>query len=469
MSRSLLQIVRPYDTEREGTRENGRDAPTVFASSQNVMDASMNPPPPYMELSPGTIPRRPIIPSPSSSSGPNSLNALSCYDSRQQHQLAQAPRDIPIVIPQTARSSEGSFHSPFVRSYPPSLQTTSQISQTDFLAFLDNLNSVWVANPALESVGLAGEIMGNLYWLPIVSWVGMGVEIAAGLSSAAASLARSRKFLKLANEKFWKPKGWFVKICGTKEMLGRVGYASGGEAGAAQLKLPPRVVEELECGGQEEHHAGPSRHQVPQEDARTRRMRALEGYVAPLEFNVPALVPPTNLLAKMGTMQAQRMASKQQKKEVQKREKAIEKRTKEQREAENSSRKAAERLDELDTLLEKERTKLQTKLARRGEDLSERDRERILREFEKEEERLEKELEKETKKFAREREKRVEKEEKKSGKPKKDKEEEATQKMRWIVTTRWEGGKDEEGEDGLVVGDDDENEGTEKARGMDRS
>ncbi|GIZ39476.1 hypothetical protein CKM354_000285800 [Cercospora kikuchii] len=469
MSRSLLQIVRPYDTEREPTEENGRDATTVFVSSQNVMDASMNPPPPYMELSPGTIQRRPIIPSPSTSSGPSSLNALSPYGSRQQHHLAQAPRDIPIVIPQTARSSEGSFHSPFVRSYPTSLQTTSKISQTDFLAFLDNLNSVWVANPALESVGLAGEIMGNLYWLPIVSWVGMGVEIAAGLSSAATSLARSRKFLELANENFWKPKGWFVKICGTKEMLGRVGYASGGVAGAAQLKLPPRVVEELEIAGQEEHLADPSCHQVPQEDACTRRMRALEGYVAPLDFNVPALIPPSNLLAKMGTMQAQRMASKQQKKEVQKREKAIEKRTKEHREAEKSSRKAAEKLDELESHLESQRTKFQTKLARRGDNVSEKDRERIMREFEKEEERLEKELDKETRKFERERGKRVEKEQKKIGKPKKDKEEEATQKMRWIVITKWEEGKDEEGEDGLVVGDDDENEGREKAKGIYRS
>ena len=312
--------------------------------------------------------------------------------------------------------------------------------------------------------------MGNLYWLPIVSWVGMGVEIAAGLSSAAASLARSKKFLKLANEKFWKPKGWFVKICGTKEMLGRVGYASGGEGGAAQLKLPPRVVEELESGGQKEHLAGPSRHQVPQEDARTRRMRALEGYVTPLDFNVPALVPPSNLLAKMGTMQAQRMASKQQKKEVQKREKAIEKRTKEHREAEKSSRKAAERLDELESLLERERTKFQTRLARRGEDVSEKDRERILREFEKEEERLEKELERETKKFEREKEKREEKDGRRSAKPKKDKEEEATQKMRWIVITRLEGGKDEDqDEDGLIVEDDDENKGREKAKGMDRS
>lgn len=299
--------------------------------------------------------------------------------------------------------------------------------------------------------------MGNLYWLPIISWVGMGVEIAAGLSSAATSLARSRKFLKLANENFWKPKGWFVKICGTKEMLGRVGYASGGEAGAAQLKLRPRVVEELEIAGQEEHPADPSRHQVPQEDARTRRMRALEGYVTPLDFNVPALVPPSNLLAKMGTMQAQRMASKQQKKEVQKREKAIEKQTKEQREAEKTSRKNAEKLDELESLLEKERTKFQTKLARRGEDVSEKDRERILREFEKEEERLEKELEKETTRFEKDREKRVEKEEKKARKPKKDREEEATQKMRWIVITRWEGGKEEEeGEDEMVVGDDDD-------------
>ncbi|KAF2212435.1 hypothetical protein CERZMDRAFT_97705 [Cercospora zeae-maydis SCOH1-5] len=467
MSFSLLQIVRPYETEQEMTRQEQdaaastsqrdtqtcarrvREAATEAVSFPNMMDASASPPPPYTQTIPGSIQQ-----SSSTNAGSNSPNTLFVHNHHQQPP-PQAPNDLPIVIPQIARSSEGSFHSPFIRSYPPSLHP--QISQTDFLAFLDTLNSVWVADPTLQSVGLAGEIMGNLFWLPIVPFVGMGVEIAAGLSSVAASLARSRKFLKVANEKLWKPRGWFVKVCGTKEMLGRVGYASGGEGGAAKLKLPPRVVEdELERAEEGDDSRSGHQHQVPREEnARTRRMRALEGYVAPLEFNVPALVSPDNFLAKMGTAQAQRMASKQQKKEAQKRGKAIEKQHQQHREAEKSSQNAAVKLAELEALLEKERDRFHAKVKRRGEGVSEKDRERIFREFEKEEERLEKDLEKERKRAGKEREKRAENEEEHAAKPKKDKEEEATQKMRWIVITRWDEGRNkDEGEAELVVGDD---------------
>jgi hypothetical protein len=54
-------------------------------------------------------------------------------------------------------------------------------------------------------------------------------------------------------------------------------------------------------------------------DPYVRMMRVLEGYVAPLDFDIPAVVSPGNLLDKMGAWQAQRAAMRDDKKEAKRR------------------------------------------------------------------------------------------------------------------------------------------------------
>ena len=342
---------------------------------------------------------------------------------------------LPVVLPQTTKAFRGAFYSPFVRAWAPQLAEHG-ISQADFLTFIDGLNECWVANPALEGVGLAGLVMQQFHGTPIIQLVGTGVQVAAGFGSAATSIARSKMYFKAINADLFHPVGLQAKICSTKDMMVEIGHSE------QELKLLPLDTnDQLDSEAVTAEAASNSDASISPEDSRMRRMRALQGYVAPLDFNVPAVVEPDNMLKRMGNAQAQRMAKKQQEKEVKEREKAVKEHKKKTKEGGKDINKAREKVEEVEEKLQKEKDKMDRKLSKKAGDAKEQ--EKIRKDFEKEERKLEKDLAKEQSKYEKEVAKQGKEGEKREKKPQ-DKEEKATQKIRWVVITQWDGDEDED-------------------------
>lgn len=349
---------------------------------------------------------------------------------------------LPIVLPQTSKSFRGAFYSPFVRAYVPELEAHN-LSQSDFLTFLDGLNEAFVANPVFAGLGIAGAIMQQFYGIHPVQWAGMGLQVASGAASAATSYARTRAYVKAVNADLFHPNGLHVGILTTKKMMAKVGHPE------ERLSLPPLdTTDELnESALSRESSSNSGVTQIASEDARMRRVRALQGYVMPLDFDVPAAVTPDNVLKRMGAAQAKRQAKKQAKKDEKRRDKALEKRS-------DKLDKADEKIGEIEKDLDKERRKRDKEMKKSKARESSRERRKIDREFEKEERKLKEDLEK----ALRKREKKVEKHGSRENDelPKLDRREEKTaNKIRWVVITCWEG-EDEDGdedEDGSTSGE----------------
>jgi hypothetical protein len=107
-----------------------------------------------------------------------------------------------------------------------------------------------------------------------------------------------------------------VDIPTTKEMMAKIGHPEERLRLALletsdDLDRDARSLEGDRLSGKAEQRA-----MRPMDDPRVRRVDALRGYVAPLDFNVPVAVPPDNLLAKMGAWQAHRAATKINEKEA---------------------------------------------------------------------------------------------------------------------------------------------------------
>ncbi|KAI5370768.1 hypothetical protein Slin14017_G016470 [Septoria linicola] len=339
-------------------------------------------------------------------------------DVRRSERLARAGENssprlfLPIVLPQTTRAFRGIFYSPFVRAYAPMLAEYG-ISRSDVLTFIDELNEHWVANPALDGVGLVGTIMGQFHGLPVVQLVGTGVEIGSGVSSAATSIARSKMYFKAINTKLFHLVGLHAQTCSTKEMLAKIGHS--GE----ELKLAPVEMADQLGGSAIVDESGHSSTLAVAEDSRMRRMKALEGYAAPLDFNVPETVAPRNLLKKMGHAHAEHMVKKQTKREVRKRAEDADDRDKKTIKADKETRRALERVEEAEEKVIKERARTDQRFEKYSDKPKEQD-----REIDKEQQKWDRELKKQSQKSAKD-----------VAKPK-DREEEATQKIQWVVITR---------------------------------
>lgn len=121
-----------------------------------------------------------------------------------------------------------------------------------------------------------------------VQIAGGAVQGISALASGAVTVVKTRKYLRKANETMFNPRGLVVKMMETKKMMAAVG------ATETKLKLPPlNDVDDLDpTNGQ------PG--QMP-EDPRMRRLRALEEYVSPLSFNVPAEQLPEQWLERKAT------------------------------------------------------------------------------------------------------------------------------------------------------------------------
>lgn len=186
--------------------------------------------------------------------------------------------------------------SPFIRARVPELERQSGLSASELLAFIDGLNEAFMANPVLQATSTIGTIVG---FVPLASTqvVGGGLQLAAGLGAAGVSIARTKAYMKRANEDIFKPRGLHAQIVKTEKMLGLVGMAG-------------------DCDAFIQHQ-----HEAMVDNARmrngngnpiARRMDALGDRVMELSFDsVNAPVAPENWMKKLGLYQAQRAEKKQ--------------------------------------------------------------------------------------------------------------------------------------------------------------
>ncbi|KAE8355728.1 hypothetical protein BDV28DRAFT_27638 [Aspergillus coremiiformis] len=167
----------------------------------------------------------------------------------------------PIVIPQTAHTYHGTIYRPFMRAYAPALEKHG-IGKSDFLAFVDGLNEVWLANPYLQALGATGTLVGFVpLGLPF-QVAGLGVRVAAEYGSVKVSQVRTQAYMRMANEELFRPRGLRVQVLKTRGMMAAVG-------------VPGEV---LELVGREEE-VGEERER---EDPQTRRMEAVREFVLPV-------------------------------------------------------------------------------------------------------------------------------------------------------------------------------------------
>ena len=335
---------------------------------------------------------------------------------------------------ETTKSFRGTFFSPFVRAYVPDLENYG-ISRDAFLAFVDGLNEAFVANPAFQLTSTLGMIMSQCYGVDPVVWAGMGLQVASGVASGATSYFRTKEFVKAMNGDLFHPAGLHLNIMTTKKMMNKIGYPED------KLQLPPlESYDDLNTPTtmKPREAAKAAQFDSPEDDPRMRRMKALQGYVMPLDFDVPEAVAPESLLKKMGASQAKRLSKKQNKKMGKDRQEGYKKFLEKQREAEKKQREGDKEIAKIERKLAKEEAKLMGKEGKK--------REKALEEFQKEDAKLRREMEK----AVAERDKEVAKEMKDAHKERskvEKKEGKAAHKIRWIVISRWEGQEGDEDED----------------------
>ncbi|KAF5020306.1 hypothetical protein F66182_7682 [Fusarium sp. NRRL 66182] len=199
----------------------------------------------------------------------------------------------PVLLPATSIGSSLDTAPPFVRAYPPILGSYD-ISATVFLSILDALNVALADPAACQAVGIAGEGLG---FVPneIAQGAALGLEVAAGASSAAVCYIRTKRLLDKMNREVFNPKGLHMEIKKDEVIMETLGCTA-------------RSIDPLE------------------------RLRELGPYVETLSFDVEPPVKQTNVLDRISAKQtAMKLSEKEKEKQKklakreQKREKAAEK------------------------------------------------------------------------------------------------------------------------------------------------
>ncbi|EOD52740.1 hypothetical protein UCRNP2_446 [Neofusicoccum parvum UCRNP2] len=213
----------------------------------------------------------------------------------------------PVVIPQTINMFYVRSFSPFARAYPPSFaELPNPIGEDEFLTFIDGLNNAFMMNPFFQAGFMASGMIMSVPILP-VQLAGGGVQALAAIGSASITLIRGRKYLKKVNAEIFNPRGLAVRICTTKKMMGAVGMNE------TKLTLPPlEDTNDLEFGlsHTESGRSTPALEGSVPEDPRMRRLRALEGHVTPITFDVPPQPLPEGALKRYSTAPTRWMNSR---------------------------------------------------------------------------------------------------------------------------------------------------------------
>ncbi|KAH6956156.1 hypothetical protein DER45DRAFT_614127 [Fusarium avenaceum] len=238
-------------------------------------------------------------------------------DTQGQDPIPSAPSsdilDKPIVIPQSTNLRFMPFMknlSPFARCFPYSLSTLSNpITESEFLAFIDRLNHVFVSLPIFQVAHIAGGVLCSVQGVIPAQAIGGVLQVTSLLASAGVTFVRVRKFLKSANVDIFASRGLVCRIMTTEKMMAAINFSQMDLK--AKLKLPPlEMIHDLgiphSCSApasiSSEDIQNNSRVETVSgvKDPRLLRLQALEGYIAPLDFNVSESSLPEGWLSKMG-------------------------------------------------------------------------------------------------------------------------------------------------------------------------
>lgn len=200
----------------------------------------------------------------------------------------------PVAVPQASKGPG----MPFTRAYAPILAEHG-VTMEEFVEFIDNLNVVSSSSPPLQVLDLAGGIAG---FVPIhyAQFISMGIQAVAKIGNAAVMRTRGTVFMKKVNAEYFNPRGLRVELATGEALKARVGINP-----SASLAAPISESDDL-C-----------------EIDRT--LAGVQGYVAPLTFNVPPPNEPTNILNKLFAKQQATILRKQEKKIQKPRNKYVEK------------------------------------------------------------------------------------------------------------------------------------------------
>lgn len=212
---------------------------------------------------------------------------------------------LPIIIPQTSRAFRGVYYSPFLRAYPEVLEAHG-ISKPDFIRLIDDLNESFISSPFFYGIMIAGTAVSFVPELA-AQVVGGVVATAASFAGTANSRLRSKLFVKAANQDVFGPIGLHIRILNTKDMLEAI------KVDEEKFKLPPLPEYNKPESWQES------------EDPRHRWMKALEGIVSPLDYDVPDYSKQESWLKKAGAWTAKVQDKRQAKSLMKRREKAQDK------------------------------------------------------------------------------------------------------------------------------------------------
>lgn len=328
-----------------------------------------------------------------------------------------------------------------MRAYVPQLEAHG-ISQSDFLTCIDGLNESFVAHPIYQGLGIVGGVMGAFYGVQPVQWAGMGVQAASGVASAATSYLRTRAYVKAINTDLFHPAGLHMHVLTTKKMMEKVGHPED------KLNLPPldttgELYDRKLSKDEVEHVLSNT---SPQNDPRLRRLQALEGYVMPLNTDVPNAIAPDSFFKKLSATQADRMSRKQNRRMIRKRSRIGKKSNK----ADRRQQRGDVRLERLTSRADEQDADFQKQMSMCKD---EREQEKLLKRHEKEQEKLNRKVEKRLAKTERKVEKSSNKAERRRDSVDK-KEHKTANKIRWLVISRWVE-DDTSDDDSLPSSDDD--------------
>lgn len=188
-----------------------------------------------------------------------------------------SPLEKPILIP---RLNPGP-NIPFARAWAPCLQAYD-VSQHNFLSFLDSLNVVCAPHPAARILEMLAF---GVAFVPADGADGIsgGLALLAALTAWAIARGRRRKYLALVNDALFHPRGLHARVVGTKEMRTLLDIA------ADEPLMAPLGQETLALSAQE------------------RNVLAMRQWAAELDFEgLPAPDPAAGLLNRFGAWQVRR-------------------------------------------------------------------------------------------------------------------------------------------------------------------
>ena len=286
----------------------------------------------------------------------------------------------PVAIPQVSPK----MGSPFLRAYSEVLSAHS-IRLEEFVQFVDNFNILVTGSPplaALNTVGNALRFVPN-HWAQLAGGI---TQVVSGVATYAVIKTRCARFVKCSNTEFFEPRGLKVQVKSTEDMAKICGVS------LQDVMVQPLRPDDDIAG------LGPL----------TRRLKAVEGPVAPLSLNVPPPAEQTQILARLSQKQSEATRKKMEKKTLKGRQKALEKipggegkATKNERKKNKELAKLEEEIAKVEAKAAKEMQKaMKEKPGKRDEkmDKVERERQKELAKIQEEQEKVSRKTDKESRK-----------------------------------------------------------------------